>query len=1315
MTPRSSTASAYSVKLAGSSLDAGPASAPLASADQPATATIGLPEQLCAQVCETPPARSSGTEASFPWVGSARQLSVILVAPRTTTTSQTRTAAAAVIPHAGHVRPSSVLPQSWLATIRILVLTPNARPQGCHAMLGTTAFHGSPVGRVTNVCGGIYVVYTDRGEGLRVASTAQFIAATNTILARGDATEHTFRPSIEAWIESFGTHLRVTNEPRQSENNAPDFDVKIERNHGWLSIGKIEAKAPSKNQASGSSTLAKAHTDSERTVPRTPNGEQLARYRKAFTNLLYTDSIDFHWYKNGELTRSASLGSLKNGQLEASPTGPKNVESLVLAFLEQAPQRVRSARALAVRLAGMASIIRDVLGQSFLSASASDTTLGLKNAFQDTLVPDLTDEQFSDMLAQTIAYGLFAARAQQSKDQVFSRYSAASSIPKTNPFLRGLFAHVTSESLDDEPYAGIVDDIAQLLNDTDIEKVLKNFGQERRDPIVHFYETFLTAYDPELRDIRGVYYTPLSVVDFIVDSVDEILKSSFQLSDGLADTMRTQNGDHRVLVLDPAAGTGTFLYAAIRKIRDSFVSQGRSSMWASYVSAHILPRFFGFELMVAPYAVAHLKLALQLAGKDLPPESRGDIAYDFEKDERIGVYLTNALEPGEAHSTLPLGKFISDEANAASAVKTDKPIMVVIGNPPYQGQSANASKRREYWRTVKGKRQYKTVKTSIGNLMESYYEINGEPLGEQNSKWLQDDYAKFIRLAQARIETTGTGVLAFVTNHTYLDAPTFRGMRHSLLSTFDEIYIADLHGSIRRREVNPNGGPDENVFDEIQQGVAIAIFVKKSEGDKSAVVHYMDLWGRRQDKYQWLESHSVNDVDWTTFTPVSPFYAFRPEDTATRAEWDACVSITDIFPLNSGGVVTSRDSLVIDTRRDRLIRRINYLVDATIPTSEVRRVLFGTNSRTTRSGEVYAAGDNRDWKLEEKRIAVGNDQERANAYIPITYRPFDFRYIFYHPHAVDNMHREAMDHMLFNPSFPEGNIGFVSARSNKTSTQDQFFVSRYITEAKTGESSTQSRLFPLWVYEIPRAASNSEQGAFDLPGAGDTAQPRRVANIGDEVRHWIQEKLGLALCEDSDCGDLETSAGPRDILAYVYGIVHSRHYRIRYADFMQRDFARVPLTVSRELFRMVSGIGHKLIRLHLLTDATLDSGPAVAPSLGDNSLDKLRVSERWVEGDDGENGHIVLNLSGGVNGVEQVLPNVSRAVWEFQVGGYRVLHKWLDARATGEKLSYDEILHLVKTVNAISRTLEIQDELDELLTNWPLVPVQEATTADHPQ
>lgn len=1112
-------------------------------------------------------------------------------------------------------------------------------------------------------------------------STAEYVKALNETLAGGDSTEHSHRPALKAWIESFKLGITATNEPKKSSSNAPDFDIKTKRQHGWLSLGKIESK-----DVGISPGLAQIEADSERERPRSQNGKQLKRYRLAFGNLLFTDQVEFRWYQGGDLKLTAKLGERYNGEIVVAENGPEECESIVRAFLAADPQKVGSARALAERLAALAAIINDVLRQSLASGTSSDHTVGLSNAFRDTLVPDLSDHGFADMLAQTIVYGLFAARVQHFGDEAFTRQVAARYIPKTNPFLRGLFGHVTGASLDDEPYAGVVDDLAQLLNDADMSKILRNFGQDRRDPIVHFYETFLKSYDPDLRDIRGVYYTPLPVVDFIVASVDQILKQDFGLKDGISDTTRTSSdGEHKVLLLDPATGTGTFLYASVARIRQTFIDKKKTALWGQYVSEHLLPRLFGFELMVAPYAIAHLKLALQLAGRDLPEEQRQEIAYDFEKDERIGVYLTNALDPGEAHSTLDLGKFISDEANAASEVKTDKPIMVVFGNPPYQGQSANDSTRRIFSRKVKGRDQYRTVKTAIGELLDDYYSVDGKPLGEINPKWLQDDYVKFIRSGQARIQATGQGVLAYVTNHTYLDAPTFRGMRQSLLQTFNDIYVLDLHGSTRRRDVNPHGGTDDNVFDQIQQGVCVTIFVKRVDESGPATVHYSDLWGSRLEKYDWLDSHTVSDVDWEEVAPTGPFYTFRPENADIREEWNAAISLLEIFPTYSTGVVTHRDDFAVDTRKKRLQERLADFCDPKQTDSHVRTKYFGTKSRTTSKGITYAPGDNRDWKMSERRASLMRDSKREQSIKQMTHRPFDNRYVMYHADAIDGLKYEVMRHFL-----NDDNLGLISARSNKSAVQDQFFVSDRMSEVKAGEATTGSVMFPLWLNPIE--VDQSAQTMLSL-------ESQRVPNIGPAVRDALLEKLGLDLVDDEE-GRLSDTIAPRDILDYVYAVTHSRTYRLRYAQFLRSDYARIPITSDRATFEVLRDLGNRLIALHTLSADDLENDPVSSPTKGSNKIQKMGPSARWVDSLDG-NGHIVLNSDSSRDDGEQIIPNVSEAIWNFRIGGHQVIHKWLDARV-GDTLTYDETLHLVRMINSISRTIDVEDEIDEAIPNWPI-------------
>jgi hypothetical protein len=706
-------------------------------------------------------------------------------------------------------------------------------------------------------------------------------------LQAGNATEHTHRPALKALIETLAPGVTATNEPKRVECGAPDYVISRKSPHGPVTLGYVEAK-----------DVGKPLNEIERT-------DQMKRYLPALPNLVLTDYLEFRWYVSGDYRQTARLARVsKGGKLTPEKDGAEAVTELLSAFLSHPAELINDPKTLALRMARLTHFIRDMIVTAFERKSASGTLTDLHGAFEKALIPDLPIPQFADMFAQTLAYGLFAARCNHHGPRgSFKRLGAATEIPKTNPFLRQLFETITGTALDDEPYAGFVDDLVQLLADTEIDEVLADFGKRtaRQDPVVHFYETFLAAYDPKLRERRGVYYTPEPVVSYIVRSVDYLLKTRFGCANGLADTAtveyereeestgkvkKVKAASPRVLILDPACGTGTFLYSVIDHIRDEFMRQGNAGMWSGYVRNYLLPRIFGFELLMAPYAVAHFKLGMQLAGHDMTPAEREKWAYDFGGKERLGVFLTDTLEQATLKAELLLGKFISDEANAAADIKRKLPILVVIGNPPYSGHSSNRSERPVHlkpgdsYSVISGgpspeQRVTKVVKvkkakiirqkTFIGQLIQDYYVVDGQPLRERNSKWLQNDYVKFIRWGQWRIERTGAGVLAFITDHSYLDSPTFRGMRQQLMQTFSEIYILDLHGDSKKGETCPDGSKDKNVFD-ITQGVAIAVFVKHGKETGDGRVSYADLWGVRETKdklsgkYPWLFEHDLADT-----------------------------------------------------------------------------------------------------------------------------------------------------------------------------------------------------------------------------------------------------------------------------------------------------------------------------------------------------------------------------------------------------------------------------------------------------------------------
>jgi len=596
---------------------------------------------------------------------------------------------------------------------------------------------------------------------------------------RQKGSERSHYPALKALLDDPANGIDAVIEEKGNKAGIPDFTVKRRD----LLVGYVEAKDVGLDLNSIEKT------------------EQLQRYLESFPNLVLTNYLEFRWYVNGKRRLKQVLADINDSRDAPWRVSTEKIAALLDQFLNYTGEIISNPENLAQQMARLTKAIR----LATLTALSQEGNKGelhqLKQGFSEVLLPQLTDPDFADMYAQTISYGLFAARvghAQNPGGEGFTRRTAGTYIPATNPFLKRLFnTIVETDAVSQIDWA--IDDLVQLLSQVDMSSILENFGQRTRqdDPVVHFYETFLAAYNKALRKSRGVYYTPEPVVSFIVRSVDAILKERFDLPLGLADNAKDPKTQKpRVQILDPATGTGTFLYEVIKHIYRNLEDIGMANQWDSYVEDNLLNRLFGFELLMAPYAIAHLKLGLALQ----------ELGYQFKGKQRLGIYLTNTLDEALKKSEILFGQFVAQEANEASTVKRDVPVMVVLGNPPYSGHSANKSE----W---------------IAGLVHDYYYVDGLPLGEKNPKWLQDDYVKFIRFGQWRIDRTGSGILALITNHGYLDNPTFRGMRQSLEKTFDEIYLMDLHGNSKKKEVAPDGSPDKNVFD-IQQGVAVAIMVK---------------------------------------------------------------------------------------------------------------------------------------------------------------------------------------------------------------------------------------------------------------------------------------------------------------------------------------------------------------------------------------------------------------------------------------------------------------------------------------------------------
>jgi predicted helicase len=1014
------------------------------------------------------------------------------------------------------------------------------------------------------------------------------------------------------------------------------------------------------------------------------NDEQLKRYRASLRNLILTDYLEFRYYRNGIPTLTARLGKWqKNGVFKKDADGEKLVADLFKWFIEAEVESVGSPRELARKMAQLARMIHDLIAKAFEAEGERGELHAQFEGFKQVLIADLTPAQFADMYAQTICYGLFAARCNHDrKHGAFTRDAAARDLPKTNPFLRKVFQEIAGHNLD-ERIAWAVDDLVLLLDRADMSAILEDFGKatRREDPVVHFYETFLAAYDPKLRETRGVYYTPEPVVSYIVRSVDAILKRDFGLKAGLADASKVKvkvgtgraqgkNGKeklqerevHRVQILDPATGTGTFLYAVIEQIRGSF--KGNAGMWPGYVAEHLLPRIYGFELLIAPYAVAHMKLGLQLK----------ESGYDFESDERLRVYLTNTLEEAHELSGLPLfAQAIAHEAASASEVKKDAPIMVVIGNPPYSGHSANKGEWvNNLLRGIDG----------AGNKTANYFQVDGAPLGERNPKWLNDDYVKFIRFSQWRIEQTGYGVLGFITNHGYLDNPTFRGMRQALMETFDDLYLLDLHGNSKKKEQALDGSKDENVFD-IQQGVAIAIFVKHAKRKKPQV-HVADMYGVRESKYAWLADNDVWTTNWTRLAPRSPHYLYQAENHKLRNEYEKCEYLLDVMPLNVLGFQSHRDDFAIAFEHDKLKTRFSEMAAEHLSDLEF--------------AEKHAVTDSGSWTLKDARKRIRGDTSWTTRIIQCAYRPFDVRWTMFDEVAMDRPRRELKDHVA-----GKENLVFNLCRQTKSMTWQHAHVSDLPAPAVFVEIKDGSSCFPLWRY--PQAQKD---------WLDDSNTERRV-NLSSEFLAEVKTKIGKAT--------------PEQMFYYIYAILYSPGYRTRYAEFLKRDFPRVPLTSDKSLFVTLAKLGERLVNLHLMKGDTdeisrfpvagsnevvkvefklaaqgeLDNSPSQpkaaqpqpSPARGRGSVNKppSRLISDVLEGE--IRGRVYINA-------QQYFENVPKAIWEYHIGGYQVCQKWLKDRK-GRQLSYDDIKHYHGIVAALAETIELQAMIDEAIPGWPLI------------
>jgi Type ISP C-terminal specificity domain len=1034
----------------------------------------------------------------------------------------------------------------------------------------------------------------------------KFLNDIQDLMNQGDAREESYYIHLDSLIRYFTKENKIKNIditilPKKTEAGNPDFRVWDGSNH---ITGYIEAKDPSITN-----------------LDRIEESEQLRRYRDTFPNIILTNFYEFRLYRDGELIKKTSIGRpVIAKKLKTTPPVENETEfnDLFNTFFSFSLPHVRNSKSLALELAKRTRFLRDEVISIEIADEArkgKKAILGFYEAFKKYLIGTLTEKSFADLYSQTITYGLFAARTRSTNG--FNRELAFKYIPNTIGILRDVFRFISLEE-PPKPLQIIVDDIAEVLSVTNVKKILQDYYREGKgkDPIIHFYETFLSEYDPSIREKRGVYYTPEPVVGYIVRSIHKILKTHFNIADGLA--------GENVTLLDPAGGTLTFpaeaLKLAVKEYTDKYGSGGKNNL----IKNQILQNFYAFEVMMAPYAIGHIKMSFLFE----------ELGYMLADDERFKLYLTNTLEMEDlAQIQIPGLSSLSEESHLAGKVKKEQPLLVILGNPPYSGISSNINDWTE-----------KLLKRTIDGAT-SYYEVDGKPLGEKKV-WLQDDYVKFLRFAQWKIHKAGFGIVGMITNHSYLDNPTFRGMRQSLMNTFNEIYILDLHGNSLKKEISPDGSKDENVFD-IRQGTAIALFIKQKNKRGSKVFH-ANQYGLREVKYNWLDSNDFQEGNYFKLIPESPWYFFIPRDTDKikgYLEWKA---INEIFPVNVTGIVTARDGLAIDFTKDSLLNKIMIFRNRNVDDKTIE--------------QAYGVKDNYQWKISEQREIFRKISDWENNFDEILFRPFDIRHIYYQENIVFRTRREVMRHMQGT------NVALIIPRQFKEGFGA--FITKNIIGHKTVSAYDINYLLPLYLYKEKISKKSHIQTMILFEPEAKYDSKERIPNI-DKT---FYEKLSKTY---------KKKLTPEEIQYYIYAVFYSNIYRIKYAEFLKIDFPRIPFTADYKVFCKMAGYGNQLGKLHLLDEELFKRVSLIAKFQGEggnNKVEKVVYNET-------EN-RIYINSN-------KYFEGVLSEVWNYQIGGYQVLRRYLDDRRKAGK-DIGDGKYYNNIITAISKTIDLQKQIDKV-------------------
>lgn len=1009
-------------------------------------------------------------------------------------------------------------------------------------------------------------------------------------------TEHSKRSALEVLLKQFADQcqnanhkIKILHEPKRKENyGSPDFKVYTDSSI----IGYVENKKITE------------------ILDKTLKTDQIKKYRELSQNILLTNYIEFVWIKGDTIQRETLCyqSDLENKKFKLDTEKCAKVEKLISFFFSQAPQKIASPKELALALATRSKNLKDFLLDELLHQQAEHTEgrlFGLYETFKQNVFHELELTEFADAFAQMLTYGLFLARL-NADTKTISLANAKEYIPKSFQLIRELVSFL--DELDNEQYKEtkwIIDETISIMNNIELAELKRQLSFTKRikdsdnfetDPYIYFYETFLTAYDSKLRKAKGVYYTPPQVVNFITRAINDILKNIFNIPSGFA-------GRNSVTVLDFATGTGTFLLDVIKQTLENIPSDSKAKR-DLIIREHILKNFYGFEYLIAPYTIAHLKISQYLQ----------ENGYTFENNERLQIFLTNTLEPINAQLNYLLPQ-LSKEGEQAQQVK-EKPILVITGNPPY----SYVSKNNGDWivNLLKGNDIWaKNKKETIAN----YFMIDGKKLNERNPKGLQDDYVKFIRFAQHKMEQVEQGVIGIITNHAFLDNPTFRGMRQSLMETFDQMYFIDLHGNAKKKEKTPEGGKDENVFD-IEQGVAISILVKKKGLEKK--VFHSDFWGEREIKYNLCLSLDIFSLDCKLIKPSSPNYLFKDITTVNSDSYNDFYSCINMFAFNASGVKTHDDDNLIGFNHVDLIGKIQH------------------------------------------RFQIKPNNEICRSY---QYRPFDKRKIYYDTELV----KRARDNQ--NQFFKGANYCLMLLRQAAAVGSD-IFDSAFIVDTLVDTNLYRRGgplAFPLYLYQKPT-------GLF-----ADSTDPNFVSkaeNFTKDFRTFINAKYN-------------NTYTPEQILGYIYAVLHSPTYRSKYAEFLKIDFPRIPFIESAEGFEKLSQLGFTLVQMHLLKQLPQGGNYLKAGAYrgdGNNIVNKPLFSAYPPPHNQNGIGRLYINA-------KQYFDEVPEAVYNFHIGGYQVLDKYLKDRKT-RTLTIDEIENIENAVKVLAFTIKQMEQIDLLTIGW---------------